>query len=156
MKPHDSVSVSAAARALKIHRATVHRYLVQNPEIRNARGKVVINRLKEAIESAKASEPRGRRCSMSPLQIKRSRANNLGDGIQTPAAMRFVIKKLITADQVAHTLGYSRDHVWRLCKTGKLPHLRINTRTIRFDADEIQAWIASGQQPLKPRAERLP
>ena len=43
----------------------------------------------------------------------------------------------------------TRDHIYRLCREGKLPHTRINARTIRFDLDEIEAWIAKGKQPIK-------
>jgi len=65
------------------------------------------------------------------------------------------MQKLITANQVAQTLGYSRDHIWRLCKSGKLPHLRINAATIRFDADEIQSWIADRKRaPKKQEATK--
>jgi excisionase family DNA binding protein len=43
----------------------------------------------------------------------------------------------------------TRDHIYRLCREGKLPHTRINTRTIRFDINEIEAWIAKGKQSVK-------
>jgi len=56
---------------------------------------------------------------------------------------------LTTADILAHQLGMTRDHIYRLCRQGKLPHTRINGRTIRFDLAEIEAWIASGRQPIK-------
>jgi excisionase family DNA binding protein len=56
---------------------------------------------------------------------------------------------LLSVPQLASRLAMSRHHVWRLCREGEIPHTRINGRTIRFDADEIDAWIARGKQPLK-------
>lgn len=57
--------------------------------------------------------------------------------------------QLTSADKLASRLGMTRDHIYRLCREGKLPHTRINARTIRFDLDEIDAWIAKGRQPVK-------
>jgi excisionase family DNA binding protein len=56
---------------------------------------------------------------------------------------------LTTADTLAHQLGMTRDHIYRLCREGKLPHTRINGHSIRFDPAEVEAWIASGRQPIK-------
>jgi hypothetical protein len=64
MKDRRALSVSAAARALKMHRASVHRYLKRAPTIRNARGKVVMWRLMDEIAAAKGKETRGRRLAM--------------------------------------------------------------------------------------------
>lgn len=52
-----------------MHRASVHRYLLRWPEIRNARGKVVMARLIEQIEQAKRDEPRGRKLAMQPRRV---------------------------------------------------------------------------------------
>jgi excisionase family DNA binding protein len=60
---------------------------------------------------------------------------------------------LLSVPQLASRLAMSRHHVWRLCREGDLPHTRINGRTIRFDAEEIDAWIARGKQPLKKQEE---
>jgi len=57
--------------------------------------------------------------------------------------------KLISVEHVAERLDMTRDHIWRLCREGSIPHTRINKRTIRFDLAEIEAWIASGRQPIK-------
>lgn len=57
--------------------------------------------------------------------------------------------ELTSADKLASRLGMTRDHIYRLCREGKLPHTRINTRTIRFDINEIEAWIAKGKQSVK-------
>ena len=68
------MSVTAAARMLNMHRASVHRYLKKAPSIRNSRGKVILPRLINAIANAKKLESRGRRTIFSP---KRPRLNNL-------------------------------------------------------------------------------
>ena len=57
--------------------------------------------------------------------------------------------KLTSAEELAFRLRMTRDHIYRLCREGTLPHTRINARTIRFDLDEIEAWIAKGKQPIK-------
>lgn len=70
MKDRRALSVAAAARELKMHRASVHRYLQRNPGlIRNARGKVIMWRLIEQIEQAKRDESRGRKLSMQPRKV---------------------------------------------------------------------------------------
>jgi excisionase family DNA binding protein len=61
------------------------------------------------------------------------------------------MQELISADKLASRLQWTRDHIYRLCREGKLPHTRINARTTRFGLDEIEAWIASGRQPIKKR-----
>lgn len=58
---------------------------------------------------------------------------------------------LLTVSQLASRLAMTKHHVWRLCREGKVPHTRINGQSIRFDEGEIEAWIASGRQPLKKR-----
>ncbi len=68
------VSVTAAARLLKMHRASVHRYLQRHPEVRNSRGKVILPRLVDVISRAKDIETRGRR---TILRAPRPRLNNL-------------------------------------------------------------------------------
>lgn len=68
------VTVSAAARILQMHRASVHRYLQRHPDIRNARGKVVLSRLVEVVDQAREKETRGRR---SPICPKRPKLNGL-------------------------------------------------------------------------------
>jgi hypothetical protein len=69
------VSVSAAARILKMHRASVHRYLQGKPHLRNSRGKVILGRLiDEMAQAGCALETRGRR---TPMRPRRPRLNNL-------------------------------------------------------------------------------
>lgn len=74
MNPARSLSVTAAAAALKMHRSTVHRYLLRYPGLRNRNGKVSLARLIEAIEADKKAEPRGRSLAHRPRQGPRWRA----------------------------------------------------------------------------------
>jgi hypothetical protein len=71
------VSVSAAARSLKMHRASVHRYLQGKPHLRTARGKVILGRLiEEMLQDGDGLETRGRRSAMRP---RRPKLNSLPD-----------------------------------------------------------------------------
>lgn len=71
------VSVSAAARTLKMHRASVHRYLQGKPHLRNSRGKVILGRLIDEIARGRGGlETRGRWSAMRP---RRPRLNGLPD-----------------------------------------------------------------------------
>ena len=82
MKDRRALSVAAAARELKMHRATLHRYLQRNPGlIRNARGKVVMWRLIEQIKQAKQDEARGRRLAIQPRKIVVAKAPKLARGL---------------------------------------------------------------------------
>jgi excisionase family DNA binding protein len=68
--------------------------------------------------------------------------------------LTFAVKRMnsmLSVKELASRLCMTSDHVWRLCREGDVPHTRINGRTIRFDADEINQWIASGKQPLKSK-----
>ena len=61
------------------------------------------------------------------------------------------MRRFICVDQLAHQLCMTRDHIYRLCRWGKLPHTRINGWTIRFDAQEIDDWINEGRRPAKTK-----
>ncbi len=54
--------------------------------------------------------------------------------------------ELITIDEVAGLLKFSRKHIHELCKTGKFPpKIKIGTST-RFRAADIANWINQQQQ----------
>jgi excisionase family DNA binding protein len=50
-------------------------------------------------------------------------------------------KKLVEAAAVAERLGVTRDTVHEYVKQGLIPHVRLNTRTIRFEPEAIERWI---------------
>lgn len=47
----------------------------------------------------------------------------------------------VTADAVAEHLGLSRVRCYELAKAG-MPHERIGARSMRFQIDAVDAWVA--------------
>ncbi len=52
------------------------------------------------------------------------------------------LPKLVNAQVIAESTGWSLKHVYRLAQQGRIPHYRIEG-TIRFDPIEIASWIQS-------------
>lgn len=50
------------------------------------------------------------------------------------------MSKLLRPEEVAERTNYSIHSIRRLCAGSVIPHRRIG-RTLRFDADEIEAWL---------------
>ena len=50
------------------------------------------------------------------------------------------MQNLIRPDQLAKALGVSRGAVYLWVRRGKIPYLQLE-KCIRFDPDEIAAWI---------------
>lgn len=48
--------------------------------------------------------------------------------------------------------GLSEHRIWAMCRKGYFPHVRFGRR-IKFDPDQIEAWINNGGAAL-PEAER--
>jgi excisionase family DNA binding protein len=61
--------------------------------------------------------------------------------------------KLMTAKELARTLGISLGTVYKMVRVGKIAAIRIGTgRTLRFDLDEVrQALAAAPPRPSTPR-----
>jgi excisionase family DNA binding protein len=53
-----------------------------------------------------------------------------------------VTAQLLTTREVASRLGVSSETVLQWVETRGLPAHRLTSRAIRFDADELDAWIA--------------
>jgi excisionase family DNA binding protein len=53
---------------------------------------------------------------------------------------------LLTIDQLAEHLGVTQRHVRRLVAEKRVPYLKWR-RFIRFDPDEIAAWLDNARQP---------
>jgi len=53
-------------------------------------------------------------------------------------------KKWLTTDEVMEILQCSRRHVQHLRDSGRLPY-RQNGRTIRYDIDEVEAYLNQGK-----------
>lgn len=49
-------------------------------------------------------------------------------------------KTFLTIQQVAERYGVSPKVIYREAREGRLPHLRVGTKLIRFDEDDLTAW----------------
>ena len=54
-------------------------------------------------------------------------------------------KKVLNVDDVALLLGVSKDCVYRLAGSRKLPHYKPNGKAIYFHRDEIEAYMLSNR-----------
>jgi excisionase family DNA binding protein len=51
--------------------------------------------------------------------------------------------RLLSADEVANKLGVSVARVYEMARRDLLPAVRLG-RQVRFDQNQLEAWIASG------------
>ena len=51
--------------------------------------------------------------------------------------------ELYTPDQVVEMLGFSKCHLWRIVKAGKLQKIYLSERKIRFTRASLDAYVAS-------------
>ncbi len=51
-------------------------------------------------------------------------------------------EKLMTVTDVAERLGYSVGHIYNLVKDRAIPFKKLSRKALRFEADEIERWIA--------------
>jgi excisionase family DNA binding protein len=54
--------------------------------------------------------------------------------------------KLLSVDEVAEWLHVSRSKVFELLREKGLPHIDMGTRTLRFDASDVAAWLEKQKQ----------
>lgn len=59
--------------------------------------------------------------------------------------------ELLTAEQVAESLGISVDQVKRRTASEKWPHIKFSTKTIRYRPEHIEAIIAAHESTEKPK-----
>lgn len=66
-------------------------------------------------------------------------------------------KKLIGVSECARRLSVSRTWLYEACKEGKVPHVRLGGEDgpLRFDPDELDAWIEAQRAGWKPSAATL-
>jgi excisionase family DNA binding protein len=50
-------------------------------------------------------------------------------------------EKFLTVDDVAEMLSLTRQRVYRMVRAGELPIVRVGTRAIRFDPEELARWV---------------
>lgn len=55
---------------------------------------------------------------------------------------------LLTYRELAERLQMKRSSLYSLVCRGKIPHIRLSRRSVRFDADEIAAWLEARRVPL--------
>ena len=60
------------------------------------------------------------------------------------------IKKLLTVNEVAEWLGAKKFTVYSWVHEGRIPHKKAG-RLLRFDQDEIEAWLRTTSVPAKDR-----
>jgi excisionase family DNA binding protein len=62
---------------------------------------------------------------------------------------------MLTTRQVAERLALSPETILRKWRAGMLPGFRLESNVLRFDADEIDAWLAErrGQAYTRPIAQ---
>ena len=51
------------------------------------------------------------------------------------------MRRLLTTREVAEMLGLSPETVLRRWRAGEIPGFRLASNVLRFDADEIDAWL---------------
>jgi excisionase family DNA binding protein len=54
------------------------------------------------------------------------------------------LPRLSTAQEVAEATGIKLPHLYGLCRSGAIPHVRLGSRAIKFSIPAVRAWIESG------------
>lgn len=57
-----------------------------------------------------------------------------------PGVLR-VVERLLTARELAETLGFQAGTILDWFEDGKLPGFRVNGRAVRFRESEVEAWL---------------
>lgn len=60
----------------------------------------------------------------------------------------------LTAAEVANRLGISQRHFWSMVAAGRVPRPFRLGRSVRWVAEELEAWLRAGAPPLD-RWERI-
>lgn len=60
-------------------------------------------------------------------------------------------KRLLDYAGAAALVGKTPGAMRAMVRRGQIPHLRLTLRTVRFDPDDLEAWIASNRQPVGGR-----
>ena len=68
--------------------------------------------------------------------------------------------ELLTYDEAAEFLGVRRGTLYAWVSQRRIPHLRLSARSVRFDKQELTAWVEArrvGQEACAPtRRESSP
>lgn len=61
--------------------------------------------------------------------------------------------RLLTAEQVAEILAVPKQRVWAMSRRGEIPTVRLGPRDVRYQTDDIEAWIAR-RTTTRPKGTR--
>lgn len=61
-----------------------------------------------------------------------------------PATILTEPPRLVTAEQLAAHLSVNRFTVYRWVERGQIPHVRLGTKTLRFELDAVLAAMRNG------------
>jgi excisionase family DNA binding protein len=64
-----------------------------------------------------------------------------------------VSDRLFTAEEIGERLGVPRSWVLESARSGAIPHIRLG-RYVRFDLNDVDAWIQECKSPGRPVAFR--
>jgi len=56
-----------------------------------------------------------------------------------------MLENFLTVEEVASSLSVSPKTVYSWVGQGKIPHIRVAGKTIRFRENEIERWLKSGE-----------
>lgn len=59
------------------------------------------------------------------------------------------VPRLLTVVEAAEFLGMSRNAIYIACREGRIPHHKVNDWSVRFDLDELKAWLESSRRGPK-------
>lgn len=72
----------------------------------------------------------------------------MNDGLEGHTCSYSPGRKLLTLDELVAWLGVSTSWVYERTRRNAIPHVDVG-RFLRFDADEIEAWLRSGDSGLQ-------
>lgn len=65
----------------------------------------------------------------------------------TQAPSLATLPLLLTADEVAALLRTTRKAIYAKVERGQIPHVRISSRSLLFDRDELLRWMDERRAP---------
>lgn len=55
-------------------------------------------------------------------------------------------QQLLKSDEAAERLRISKGCLWRKCREGELPHIKLSARNFRFRAEDLERWLSERSQ----------
>lgn len=65
-------------------------------------------------------------------------------------------ENLLTIEQLAEKTGYAVATLYKLVSQGKIPYKKLSRKALRFDPQEIEAWIEAQNQKTRQEEDTLP